>query len=67
MATRTLNVSAGDGFINPAELRVSVTDPQGNGDEAIVPVLLRVAVSLRSWQNFPLLAWSAWKKPPASI
>ena len=40
VATRTLNVSATDGFINPAELRVSVTDPQGNGDEAIVPVLL---------------------------
>ena len=40
VAMRMLSVSTTDAYTDPAELRIRVSDPQGNNDEAVIPVFL---------------------------
>ncbi|MEC8646518.1 MAG: hypothetical protein VXY00_06050, partial [Candidatus Latescibacterota bacterium] len=62
VATRMLSVSTTEAYKDPAELRVRVTDPQGNSDEAVIPVLLARSGEPPQLAEFPAFSLEDMKE-----
>ena len=57
-----LSVSTTEAYKDPAELRVRVADPQGNSDEAVIPVLLARSGEPPQLAEFPAFSLEDMKE-----